>query len=119
MTTWDSSYQVSTAHSATGNTGTFTVDSFSDTLAKGVEWRYTVDNGSGTNMRTGILRTVFDTVADSTPLAPVDEHSEDIGTTWGVVTFSVAKSGNSVLLRATVTTDGWTIDVVRTLIGAS
>ena len=118
MTIWDDTYQVSTQHKATINTGIGTVDSFTDTAAKAVEWRYVIDKGSGTNMRTGKIGAVFNTVSDSVPVIIPDEGSPDIGTTWGIVTLSVDKTGNSVRLRATVTSDGWTIDVVRTLIGA-
>jgi hypothetical protein len=116
MTVWDDSYSVQTKHTATINTGTATVDSFADTESKAVEWRYTVDKSSGTNMRTGVIRAVWDTVADSTPVMMPDEYSDAIGTV--TITFSVDKSGNSVRLRATVLSDGWRVDVVRMLIGA-
>jgi L-rhamnose isomerase len=116
MADWDDTYQVATKHNATINTGTGTVDSFADTEGRAVEWRYTVDNGSGTNMRTGVIRAVFDTVADSAPVQTPDRYSDSIGTVS--ITFSVDKSGNSVRLRATVTTDGWRVDVIRMLIGA-
>ena len=116
MAEWDDSYQVTTRHNVTCDTGITTVDSFADTEGRGVEWRYTVDKGSGTNMRTGIIRAVWDTVADSSPVPTPDEYSDDIGTVS--ITFSVDKSGNSVRLRATVTSDGWRVDVIRMLIGA-
>ena len=116
MAEWDDSYQVTTRHNVTCDTGITTVDSFADTEGRGVEWRYTVDKGSGTNMRTGIIRAVWDTVADSTPVMTPDEYSDAIGTV--AITFSVDKSGNSVRLRATVTSDGWRVDVIRMLIGA-
>lgn len=119
MTEWDDSYQVTTKYRTTVNTGTSSVDSFADTEGRGVEWRYTVDKGSGTNMRTGVIMAVWDTVADSSPVMKPDIHSEDIGTTLGVVTFSVDKSGNSVRLRCTVTSDSWVVDVVRLLIGVT
>ena len=116
MTVWNDTYQVATAHTATINTGTSDVDTFGDNEGRGVEWRYTVDKGSGTNMRTGVIRAVWDEVAASTPVMMPDEHSDDIGTV--AITFSVDKSGNSVRLRATVTSDGWRVDVIRMLIGA-
>ena len=116
MAEWDDSYQVTTAHNATVNTGTATVDSFGDTEGRAVEWRYTVDKGSGANMRTGVIRAVFDTVSDSTPVMMPDKHSDDIGTVS--ITFSADKSGNSVRLRAAVSSDGWRVEVVRMLIGA-
>ncbi len=116
MTTWDDSYQVTTKHNATANTGTTTIDSFGDTEGRAVEWRYTIDKGSGTNMRTGVIKAVWDTVADSSPVMIPDEYSDDIGTV--TITFSVDKSGNSVRLRALVASDGWRVDVVRMLIGA-
>ena len=116
MAEWDDTYQVTTRHNATINTGIATVDSFADTEGRGVEWRYTVDKGSGTNMRTGVIGAVWDTVADSTPVMEPDRHSDPIGTVG--ITFSVDKSGNAVRLRATVLSDGWRVDVVRMLIGA-
>ena len=116
MTIWDDTYTVSTRHNATINTGVATVDSFGDTEGRAVEWRYTIDKETGTNMRTGVVRADFDTVSDSTPVMMPDEHSDDIGTV--AVVFSVDKSGNSVRLRATVSSDGWRVDVVRMLIGA-
>lgn len=117
MGDWDETYQVSTRANATADTGITTIDSFADTEARAVEWRYTVDKSSGTNMRTGVIRAVWDTVSDSTPIMMPDEYSDDIGTVS--ITFSVDKSGNSVRLRATVTSDGWRVDVVRTFIGAT
>lgn len=118
-TTWDDSYQVSTRVTTVVNTGTSDVDSFADTLGHGAEWRYTVNKGSGANMRTGVIMACWDKVADSTPQPWPDQSSPDIGTTIGVISFSVVKSGNSVALQATATSDGWTVDVVRTLIGAT
>lgn len=120
MADWDTTYQVSTNHSNTDvDTGTEDIDSFDDSLAKAVEWRYVVTDATGANMRIGVIRAVFDEVADSSPVMMPDEHSEDIGTTLGVVTFGVVKAANTVKLQATVTSDNWQIYVVRTLIGAS
>ena len=116
MAEWDDTYQVPTKHNATINTGLSTVDSFADTEARGVEWHYTVDKGSGTNMRTGVIRAIWDLVADSTPVKMPDKHSSDIGTVD--IVFSVDKSGNSVRLRATVGSDAWRVDVTRLFIGA-
>ena len=116
MADWDDSYQVTTKHHATINTGTGTVDSFADTEGRAVEWHYTVDKGSGANMRTGVIRSVFDTVPDSSPVMMPDKYSDSIGTVS--IIFSVDKSGNSVRLRGTVTSDGWRVDVTRLLIGA-
>jgi hypothetical protein len=123
MAEWDDTYQVTTRANATCDTGTTTVDSFGDTEARAVEWRYTVDKSSGTNMRTGVIRAVWDTVAHNPPVSssvPVmtpDEYSDSIGTV--AITFSVDKSGNSVRLRATVASDGWRVDVIRMFIGAT
>lgn len=116
---WDSTYQVSTHYTTVVNTETAAVDSFADTLGHGAEWIYTVDNGSGTNMRTGIIMAVWDTDSNGNIEMWPDQSSPDIGTTIGVITFDAVKVGNTVELWATASSDGWTVDVVRTLIGAS
>ncbi|OQY25622.1 MAG: hypothetical protein B6244_14845 [Candidatus Cloacimonetes bacterium 4572_55] len=117
MAAWDDTYQITTRANATCDTGITTVDSFGDTEARAVEWRYTVDKGNGANMRTGVIRAVWDTASDSTPVMTPDEYSGSIGTV--AITFSVDKSGNSVRLRATVASDGWRVDVIRMFIGAA
>lgn len=119
MVDWDDSYAISTRVRTVVNTGTTTVDSFLDSLAHGAEWRYTVNNGAGANMRTGVIMACWDTVADSIPQPWPDISSPDIGTTLGVISFIVNKSGNAVQLQAVATSDGWTVDIVRLLIGAT
>jgi hypothetical protein len=99
------------------NTGTTVVDEFGDTEGKGAIWRYVIDKGSGTNMRAGILKSVWDLVADSTPVQPSDEFGDDIGSTIGIVTFSIDKSASTVRLKMTTTSDDWMFYAVRTLIG--
>jgi hypothetical protein len=96
--------------------GTETVDSFADTLSKGADWTYVIDKGPGTHMRKGKVSASWDGVADSTPVFDVSSTS-DIGDTSGV-TFEVDKSGNTVRLRCTVTSDNWAVYATRTLIGS-
>lgn len=116
MAVWDS-YAKDVALSQTNiDTGTATVDSFGDTTGYGAVWRYVVDNGSGTNMRVGIITAVWDDVSDSSPEMSADMSSADIGDTSGV-SFAVDKSATTVRLRITVTSDDWSFYAVRTLIG--
>jgi len=116
MAEWDDTYQITTRHNVTANTGISTIDSFADTEARAARWHYTVDKGDGANMRTGVIGAVWNTVADSVPVPLPDKYSDPIGTVG--ITFSIDKSGNSVRLRATVASDGWRVDVTRLLIGA-
>ncbi|NQU02856.1 MAG: hypothetical protein HQ589_01740 [Syntrophaceae bacterium] len=119
MGIWDDYSASSVIETTNIDTGTVTVDSFGDTEGKGVIWQYVIDKGSGTNMRVGIIKSVWDTVADSSPVMMPDEFSSDIGTTLGVVSFAVDKSSNTVRLRATVTSDDWAFYAVRTFLGIS
>ena len=98
------------------DTGTETVDSFADDLAFGAVWHYVLDNGSRANMRAGTIVACWDTVADSTPKYR-ESATADIGTTLGVVSFSVDKSTNTVRLRCTTTSDDWSCYVSRKLLG--
>jgi hypothetical protein len=98
------------------DTGTETVDSFADTLGRMAVWFYAVDNGSGTNMRAGMVMACWDEVADSTPVK-VETSTSDIGTTLGVVSIAVDKSGSTVRLRVTTTSDNWACYVSRRLVG--
>jgi hypothetical protein len=101
------------------DTGTVTVDSFADTEGSGAIWKYVINKGSGANMRTGIIQATWNSVSGSTPAIFPDEYSDDIGITHGVVSFTVDKSGNTVRLRMTVTSDDWSFSANRTLIGES
>lgn len=119
MGLWDD-YSADTVVSQSNiNTGITTVDSFGDTEGKGATWDYIIDKGSGANMRVGKISAVWDGVSGSTPAPIPDRHSEDIGNTLGIVTFTVDKSGNTVRLRMTVTSDGWSFNCIRTLIGVN
>ncbi len=98
---------------------TETLDAFPMDIGKGAVWRYVIDDGSRTNMRVGILQAVWDQAAGGSVEMMPDEHSPDIGTTLGVVTFTVDKAATTVRLRATSTAGSWVISVVRTIIGAT
>ena len=118
MSTWNS-YNASVAVSKSNiDTGTVIVDSFGDTEGKGAIWRYVIDKGDGSNMRTGVLRAIWDLVADSSPVITPDEHSEDIGSTFRIVTFSIDKNSSTVRLKMIVTSDDWSFYAVRTLLGS-
>ena len=97
---------------------TETVDSFDMTLSRGAIWRYVIDGGSGANMRVGIIQGCWDQAAGGSVEMTPDEHSDDIGTTIGVVTFAIEKAATIVRLRAASTGGDFTIYIVRTLIGA-
>ena len=98
------------------NNGTTTVDSFADTSAYGVVWRFVIDQGPGTNMRVGMVHAVWDSVSASTPEIIPEISSSDIGDTSGV-SFTVDKSATTVRLRMTVTSNDWAFYGIRTLIG--
>jgi hypothetical protein len=108
-----------TANTAVTGATTTTIDSFDMSLGKGAVWRYVIDDGSRTNMRVGIIQAVWDNAAGGSIEYMPDEHSDDIGTTFGVVSFAVDKSASTIRLRATSTGGTWDIHVVRTIIGAS
>lgn len=72
---------------------------------------YVIYDGSKTNMRCGTLRTVW----NGSTIEYEETSTLDIGTTAGV-TLSAAINGASIELRATVTTDNWTVKAIsRTL----
>ena len=98
---------------------TETVDSFDMTVGKGAIWRYVVDDGSRTNMRVGIIQAVWDQAAGGSVTMMPDEHSDDIGATLGLVTFTADKAATVVRLRAISTAGTWAVSVVRTIIGAT
>jgi hypothetical protein len=97
-------------------TGTTTIDSFEQTVAKGCVWNYVLDDGSRTNMRIGRIVAVWDEVDDSSPVI-ISSYSDEIGDTTLIVSFSVDKSGSTVRLRCTVTSGIWEVDGTRKLIG--
>lgn len=95
---------------------TETIDSFDHSIAKGAVWDYIVDDGSRTNMRMGRISAVWDQSAGSTPKI-IHRQSEDIGTTFGIVSFDVDKSSDTVRLRCTSTSGSWQISGSRKYIG--
>lgn len=95
------------------------IDSLNMALGRGAVWRYVIDDGSRTNMRVGVIQAVWDQAAGGNIKMMPDDHSDDIGTTLGVITFAVTKAATIVRLQATSTGGDWTIYFVRTILGAS
>lgn len=96
------------------DTGTESVDQFSDDLSGGCRWDYIINNGSGTNMRAGSIIAVWDGVSGSSPVY-TEYTTGDIGDTSGV-SLEVDKLTNTIRLRVIVTTDDWVIRAQRYLI---
>ena len=112
---WEQIYTPATiVINADVDTGTETCDSFADTAGKSAVWEYSLDNGPGTNMRSGTIRAVWNTTADSSP-SYEDTSTSDIGDTSGV-SFAVDKSTNTVRLRCTAGSDNWMFRALRLLI---
>ena len=89
------------------------VDTFADTVADGAVWHYVIKSNAGTDFRAGTVTAVWN--AANTDVRYDDVSTTDIGDTSGV-TLSVDNPSSTVRLRATVTTDNWTVKVVRVLI---
>jgi len=99
------------------DTGVIAVDTIVDTVARGAIWHYVVDKGDGANMRTGRIQACWDREEDGA-IAPIpEEASPDIGTTLEAVSFSIEKDGHDVQLKCEATSDDWTVDLTRILIG--
>ena len=96
------------------DTGIEVVDSFADTLGRGVFWFYTVEKD--TNIRSGLIRVGFDASSDAVVFTETMTH--DLGDTSGV-TFSVDIDSNLVRLLATAGSDNWEIYVNRMILGGS
>lgn len=107
------------ADTAISGATTETIDSIDMTLGQGAVWRYVIDGGSRTNMRVGIIQAVWDQAAGGSVVMMPDQHSDDIGTTIGVISFAVEKAATVVRLRATSTGGDFDIYVVRTIMGAT
>jgi hypothetical protein len=105
--------ELSVASNVDIDTGTETVDSLADTDGKAAFWDYVAVNGA--NIRAGRIMAAWDEVASSTPVFAVSSTA-DIGDTSGV-TFDMDKSGNTVRLRCTVTSDNWAVYATRSLLG--
>ena len=91
------------------DTGTETVDSFADTTGDGCVWHYTVKNG--VNLRTGTVMACWDS---SNNVEYTEVATNSLGTTTGL-TLSVDISANVVRLRATASTDNWSVKTRRML----
>jgi len=103
---------ISNKENADVDTGTETVDSFSDTAGEAAMWFYRVKKS--TNMRAGTIFASWEASGDTI------ESSEgpgtlDVGDTSDLA-FDVDISSNLVRLRATAASDDWDIRVIRFLI---
>lgn len=93
------------------DTGTETVDSFADTLAKAVHWDYVVYKGA--NLRTGIVMAVWNEGTDAIDYNEVG--TVDVGDTSDL-TLSVNIDTNTVRLSATAASDNWGVKVSRRIL---
>jgi len=96
--------------SSSCNTGTTNVDSFSFSEYKSAEYDYYLTDG--TSYRAGELRIT----SDGNTVVFTENTTTDIGNTIGV-SFSADAVLDLVFLRATCTTDGWTINLKKEYIG--
>lgn len=90
------------------DTGTTTLDSFADTLGDAAHWNYKIKKGA--NIRAGTMMAAWDASGDNIEYA--EDATNDVGDT-GDLTLGVDISSNTVRLRATATSDGWTVKVLR------
>jgi hypothetical protein len=90
-------------------------------LGHGAVWRYVIvdDDTNPANIRVGIIQAAWDQAAGGNVIMMPDHSTPDIGTTIGIVSFSVSKAATTVRLRATSTSGDWEVHVVRTIIGAN
>ncbi len=93
------------------DTGTEDVDTFADTTADGVIWHFLVKNGA--NLRVGLVYACWDATGDTIQYA--ESTTQDVGDT-SALSLSVDIDSNNVRLRATATSDNWSVKVVRNLI---
>ena len=90
------------------DTGTETVDTFSDTLCKGAYWDYVVSNGN--NLRTGRVTASWAAATDTVQYS--ETSTPDVGDT-SALTFTVDINSDLVRLRATATSDNWVVEAWR------
>ena len=93
------------------DTGTETVDTFADTTGNACFWNYVIKKGA--NIRAGIITAAWDVTGDT--VESNETSTNDIGDTTDV-TLTVDISANSVRLRATTTSDNWSVKVFRSLL---
>ena len=101
-----------TASNTDIDTGTETVDSFDPTADGATVWHYFLTSNDGTNIRSGTINCSWDDSAGTANYLEV--ATSDTGDTSDV-TLAVDMSGVSgtVRLRATTTSDNWTVRVIR------
>ena len=90
------------------DTGTETVDTFSDTLTKGCFWDYIVSKA--TNLRTGRITAAWDAAGDTVQYS--ETSTPDVGDTTGLV-LAVDINADMVRLRATAASDDWSVEAWR------
>jgi hypothetical protein len=98
-----------TASNVDVDTGTETVDTFADTTGDGCVWNFVVKNG--TNLRTGQVMACWDY---SDNVEYTESSTNSLGDTSGL-TLAVDISSSNVRLRATASSDNWSVNVVRVL----
>lgn len=93
------------------DTGTETVDSFADTSGDGCIWHFVVKNG--VNLRSGEVISCWESGANTVEYT--ETSTNDIGNTSGL-TLAVDIDSNNVRLRATASSDNWSVKTIRMLI---
>jgi hypothetical protein len=88
--------------------GTEDVDTFSTSLASRIEWEYIITKGS--NARGGVITSFI----NGTTVSSNDVSAADIGTVD--VDLDVDISAGNIRLRATATSDDWTVKGLRRII---
>jgi hypothetical protein len=91
--------------------GTETVDTFSDTTGDSAVWDFVVK--SGTNLRAGTLIAVWEATGDTVEYT--EYSTKDIGNTNPLI-LSVDIDSDNVRLRATATTDNWSVKARRQIL---
>lgn len=95
------------------DTGTEVVDSFAVTAAYGAVWFYTLRKGS--NQRSGVFQASW--LSTGASIATQHDSTDEIGDT-SPVTIDVDFNAGDIRLIATVTSDDWILEGLRTLIYA-
>jgi hypothetical protein len=98
-----------TASNVDVDTGTETVDTFADTAGDGCVWSFVVKNG--TNLRTGEIMSCWDSSGN---VEYTESSTNSLGNTAGL-TLAVDINSNNVRLRATASSDNWSVKVIRML----
>jgi len=88
------------------------IDSFSKTDYDGCIWHYTVKQTDPTiTVRTGTIQACWDPISGNLEQALTETNN--VGVNGADITITAAISSNSVVLRATVTSNNWSIKLKR------